>query len=109
MDYLRVSPASVMHDFVTFKTHYSKRDAVTITTKTQRKGDIITYPSVDEFGLSTSYGSIVPLGSLNTPTLTSESSSTLDSGYINKLDISATTTKLRIRQGLGDGALIIPN
>ena len=109
-DQLKVSPAAVMRDVVSIKTKFAKRDAVTVTTRNQRKDDISVYQSTDSYGLTLSYTSTsTATSTLLDPMLIDDVQGTLLSAYLETSDIAVTTSKLRIRQGLGEGVLIIPH
>ena len=106
---LRVSPAPKMRDRAAIRVSRSARDAVTVATRAQRVGDVSVAALQDEYGLWRPLTSTVASGNLTPPSLSSEPGSPLSPAEVTRVEASATATSRPRPQGLGDGALIIPN
>lgn len=115
---LEVSPAAKMRDRVSIKTTFARRDAVMVATRGQRPGDVFTMKLEDPAGLSNTVftslddAPVVPT-SLDDAELTTEEMnavSPLAQAVVGPADFgTATMSRPRGLQGLGDGAMIIPN
>ena len=105
---LRVSPAAKMHDKVSFKVKRSRREALTMSTRGQRPGDVVVIPVQDLFGLGhPTYATTGPSSALFNPSLGTDPGATLQPAEIVREELNASSRPRP--QGLGDGSFIIPN
>jgi hypothetical protein len=115
---LEVSPAAKMRDKLSISVSFSKREALMMATKGQRPGDVFTMKLEDPSGLDNSLlmtldsAPVVP-ASLDEAELTGEAqnaASPLTQAAVGPAEYgTATRPRPRGLQGLGDGAMIIPN
>lgn len=105
---LRVSPAAKMRDAVAFKVKGSRREALTVSTRAQRPGDVVVVPVQDLYGLGhPTYSATGSAGTLFSPSLGTDPGATLQPAEIVREELNASSRPRP--QGLGDGTLIIPN
>jgi hypothetical protein len=105
---LQVSPAAKMHDTVKFKVTGSRREALTVSTRAQRPGDVVVFSLEDEFGLThPTLSQTGPTSPLFNASLGTDPAPSIQPAEIVRAELNASSRPRP--QGLGDGALIIPN
>lgn len=104
---MHVSPAAKMRDRVTFTTTFGRRDAVMVSTRGQRDGDVYVLPDEGADGLFRPIGAYAKPGTLQPAEIGQDPASPVASAEISRAELYALSRPRP--QGLGDGAIIAKN